>query len=299
MTLKREDIKKLIIQQMLLESIQEEGVIQKWLSNTALKGGDKLTKLGQRMAPKPEEDPEFLQDLSKIADFIQMYRDSKTITDSDFYKKFVMGVQEQINEQYQSQFLKQILSKKPTVKDVQDFVNHIGSNQQLSRELRNLQLKKVEVPSSPISQKPATAAVTPPDGKKAATTETPPETAAADKTTSAAVTTTTSAGQTGPETPIDVKVNDNIVNTNDVQIQVKPKPQSGGGRRGKAAAKNKANEEARSVADLIKLQKQGRLSGQDKTKLINILSGMSAEERANLQEAIVEEIFNLLTGKTK
>lgn len=295
MTLKREDIKKLIIQQMLLESIQEEGVIQKWLSNTALKGGDKLTKLGQRMAPKPEEDPEFLQDLSKIADFIQMYRDSKTITDSDFYKKFVMGVQEQINEQYQSQFLKQILSKKPTVKDVQDFVNHIGSNQQLSRELRNLQLKKVEVPEVPTTQKPATAAGTPSDDKKIANTETPPETAA--KTTSSSVTAPeTNTEKTAQSSEIERK--GALVNTQGANIQVKA--DKGGKRRASKQAKDAAEETAKKIADMLAKQEKGALPEKEQNELIQLLiKNPSLKQQQKLEEAIVEEIFNLLTGKYK
>lgn len=153
MTIKREDIKKLVIQQMLQESVQEEGAVTNWLrskiSSGAQAGGEKLAKFGQKMAPKPEEDPEFLKDLSKIADFIQMFRNSQTVTDSDFYKKFVMGMQEQVNEQYESQFLKQILSKKPTITDVEDFVKSISSSPALHKNLKSLELKKVEVPNTP------------------------------------------------------------------------------------------------------------------------------------------------------
>jgi hypothetical protein len=295
MTLKREDIKKLVIQQMLQESIQEESSIGRWLRSKvaagAQAGGEKLTKFGQEIAPKPEEDPEFLRDLSKIADFIQMFRNNKTVTDSDFYKKFVMGMQEQVNEQYQSQFLKQILSKKPTVADVEGFVKSISSSPALHKNLKSLELKKVEVPSSPTTQQPASQT----GDKKVVTTEKPPETVA--KATSSPVTEPKSDTEKAPP-PSEVELKGTSVNTKGANIQVKP--DKSGRRRATKQAQDAAEETAKKIADMLVKQQEGTLSAKEQNELIQLLiKNPSLKPQPQLQEAIVEEIFNLLTGKTK
>lgn len=287
MTLKREDIKKLIIQQMLQESIQEEGAVTNWLrskvSAGAQAGGEKLTKFGQRIAPKPEEDPEFLQDLSKIADFIQMFRNNKTVTDSDFYKKFVMGMQEQVNEQYQSQFLKQILSKKPTIADVEGFVKNVSSSPALHKNLKSLELKKIEVPDTTLSTKSA-----------------PPE----QKVVNSPATVQSKKEPTiEPSSP---KVPDLVpgteVTTKKAKIKFLPPVED---TPTPAAAQEIAKTSADRMAELKRKFDSGGLKADEKEELLNLLGiGKSQKKRKrraeeSLQEAIVEEIFNLLTGKTK
>lgn len=287
MTLKREDIKKLVIQQMLQESIQEESSIGRWLRSKvaagAQAGGEKLTKFGQEIAPKPEEDPEFLRDLSKIADFIQMFRNNKTVTDSDFYKKFVMGMQEQVNEQYQSQFLKQILSKKPTVADVEGFVKSISSSPALHKNLKSLELKKVEVPVTPVVV--------------SSTEEKPPETAA--KAASSPVTEPKSDTEKAPP-PSEVELKGTSVNTKGANIQVKAAKTGKGGKREKPTpeANKDAAETAQKIAVMLTKQEKGDLSAKEQNELIQLLI-KNPSLKPQLQEAIVEEIFNLLTGKTK
>lgn len=290
MTIKREDIKKLVIQQMLQESIQEEGV-QSWLSNALIGGGKVAQRAGEKIAP---EDPNFLNDLSLVADFIEMYRDK--VKNTEFYKKFFQP----INEQYESQYLKQLKAKKATLQDLNSFVDELQkmNDPAIKRDLG--ELSKSFKAISKTTDIPRTAT----DSTSSAIST---QAAKNDPTKS----TTTSSTVTSPETiapapnPNDVEVKGTTVTMPAANIQVK-KP-----RTRNPQAKVAAEETAKEIADMMKKQIARTLPPKDQTKLIQLLmkNPQQAEKAASVvvkptrktkvKEAIVEEIYNLLTGKNK
>jgi hypothetical protein len=297
-TIKREDIKKLVIQQMLQESIQEEGV-QSWLSNALIGGGKVAQRAGEKIAP---EDPNFLNDLSLVADFIEMYRDK--VKNTEFYKKFFQP----INEQYESQYLKQLKAKKATLQDLNSFVDELQKmdDPAIKRDLGELSKSFKAISKTTDIPRTATDSTSSAISTQAAKND-------------PAKSTTTSSTVTSPETiapapnPNDVEVRGTTVTMPAANIQVK-KPRTPRTRnpQAKVAAEETAEETAKEIADMMKKQIARTLSSKDQTKLIQLLmkNPQQAEKAASggakpttrktkVKEAIVEEIYNLLTGETK
>ena len=302
MTLKREDIKKLVIQQMLQESIQEEGV-EAWARQLfkKFKGTPSSTsQQGASSAQASKKPLDFNKKLELVSDFIQMNRDSKSVKDSDLGKMLFSA--NPLQEAYESQLLKLMKDKKIDEKDVDLFITQMSKNTQAKKQLIDLGL----IGDDKQSQQQAQA------GSETKTTTqtvqpTQPVRSAEERPISTSQTIASPPSKTlTTEPPTDVKVSGNNITTDSVNIQVKAEKDKGA-RKPSGEAKVKANQKAKSLADLLNLQKQGKLKDPEKTQLINILSGMSAEARAKLEEhkyislkeALVEEIFNLLTGKIK
>ena len=147
MTINREDIKKLVIQQMLQESIQEEGAVSDWLRQKAssglIGGGKAIQRAGEKIAPKDaskdgQKPLDFNKKLQLVADFIQMNRDSKVVKDSDLGKMLFSA--NPLQEAYESQLLKLMKDKKINEKDVDLFLSQMSKNEQARKQLQDLGL---------------------------------------------------------------------------------------------------------------------------------------------------------------
>lgn len=311
MTINREDIKKLVVQQMLQESIQEEGAVSDWFNKFSDKfnKGAEYVKASQKGASKDGQKPlDFNKKLQLVADFIQMNRDSKLVKDSDLGKMLFSA--NPLQEAYESQLLKLMKDKKIDEKDVDHFIFQMSKNEQARKQLQDLGLNV-----------PAQASAAASTQKQAE-----PETEVSDdmivgSTPNKEEPSTAAQKQEIPDLVPGMEVKTKKAKINFLPpVEDAPNPE---------AAKEVAKTSADRAAQLKQKFDSGKATAGEKDELLALMGigkqktvkrkttkkqpvkkgttvplqkgMMKAGGRLgeSLQEAIIEEIYNFLTGKTK
>lgn len=315
MAITREELKKLVLQEMQQNQV-DEGVGD-WLRSKAssmlTKTGQKMTQAGEKVAPPPQLDDKTLR---KVGDFLQMaQRDpelTKLILQTPFGKTvFGSDEKEKVTEALGQDFIKMIKDKKVTPQMLTGFIDAMKANPKAQKMMTGLGL-------IPKDSKPAQS-----------TAEKPAEEPVAQQT------------QTG-----DVPVSDSDIVATEPAAQQKNVPDLVSGIEVKTKKANikflapvedapsaeTAKEIAKTNADRAALLKQkfdsGKATASEKDELLALMGfGKQKTTKAkskkqsvkkaatsslqkgmmtaggrlgeSLQEAIIEEIYNLLTGKTK
>lgn len=149
MTLKREDIKKLVIQQMLQESVQEEGAVTNWLKSKVQKmaggGAAKTAADGGNKNPNRK--------IEGVADFLQQAQRSKELTALISNTKVGQAAgMKPVQEALGGDFVKQMRQAKITDADLDEFIGQMSKNATAKKILDDLGLTK---PDSQPQQQPA------------------------------------------------------------------------------------------------------------------------------------------------
>jgi hypothetical protein len=142
--IKHQDIKNLVMQELLNESINNEGVTD-WLraqSSKALSGvGKALTGAGEKLKPG---DPQIAKKLEKVGDFLQMAQRDKDITQlimqTDLGKKVFSSQEKSLEEALGQDFVKMMKDKKVTPQEVEAFVAAMNKNKKAKQMLDGLGL---------------------------------------------------------------------------------------------------------------------------------------------------------------
>ena len=173
MAIKHQDLKNLVMQELLNETINNEGVTD-WLraqSSKALTGaGRALTGAGEKIKP---EDPKFVKNLDKIGDFLQMAQRDRDITNAimqtELGKKVFSSQEKSLEEALGQDFTKMMKDKKVTPQEVSSFIAAMNIVPKAKKMLDGLGVD-IEVSdqdivgsstSADISQAPATVASEP------------------------------------------------------------------------------------------------------------------------------------------
>jgi hypothetical protein len=145
MAISREELKKLVIKEMLEQDLKNEGVSD-WLrskaSSVLTTTGKKMTQAGEKVAPPPQLDDKTLR---KVGDFLQMaQRDpgiTKAILATEFGKQ-VFGSDEEDNlkEALGADFIKMIKNKKVTPQMLTDFIDSMKKNEKANKMMTSLGL---------------------------------------------------------------------------------------------------------------------------------------------------------------
>ena len=174
MAIKHQDLKNLVIQELLNESINNEGVVD-WLrtqSSKAFSGAGKaLSGAGEKLKPG---DPNFVKKLDKIGDFLQDAQRDKDITaaimQTELGKKVFSSQEKSLEEALGRDFAKMMKDKKVTPQEVSSFVSAMSKNKKAKQMLDGLGIE-IEVgdqdvvgssPADSASQTPAGSTATPP-----------------------------------------------------------------------------------------------------------------------------------------
>lgn len=174
MAIKHQDLKNLVIQEMLNESINNEGVVD-WLrtqSSKAFSGAGKaLSGAGEKLKPG---DQNFVKKLDKIGDFLQDAQRDKDITaaimQTELGKKVFSSQEKSLEEALGRDFAKMMKDKKVTPQEVSSFVSAMSKNKKAKQMLDGLGIE-IEVgdqdvvgssPADSASQTPAGSTATPP-----------------------------------------------------------------------------------------------------------------------------------------
>jgi hypothetical protein len=305
-TIKREDIKKLVIQQMLQESIQEEGAVSDWLRQKAssglIGGGKAIQRAGEKIAPKDaskdgQKPLDFNKKLQLVADFIQMNRDSKVVKDSDLGKMLFSA--NPLQEAYESQLLKLMKDKKIDEKDVDLFLSQMSKNEQARKQLQDLGLiglaQQQTKPETDVSDDMIV-------GSTPAEKQPEPQQIAPDLVPGMEVKTKKAKINFLPpieDAPTPEAAKEVAKTSADRAAQLKQKFDSG-----KASANEKDELLALMGIGKQKTVKRRTMKKQPAKKVTTapLQKGMTkagGRLGESLREALVEEIYNLLTGKTK
>jgi hypothetical protein len=149
--IKHQDLKNLVIQELLNESINNEGVID-WFraqSSKATSGvgkaisgvGKTLSAAGEKLKPG---DPQIAKKLEKVGDFLQMAQRDKDITQlimqTDLGKKVFSSQEKSLEEALGQDFVKMMKDKKVTPQEVEAFVAAMNKNKKAKQMLDGLGL---------------------------------------------------------------------------------------------------------------------------------------------------------------
>jgi hypothetical protein len=143
MAITREELKKLVLQEMQQNQV-DEGVGD-WLRSKAssmlTKTGQKMTQAGEKVAPPPQLDDKTLR---KVGDFLQMAQRDKDITQlivqTDLGKKVFSSQEKSLEEALGQDFVKMMKDKKVTPQEVQAFVAAMNKNKKAKQMLDGLGL---------------------------------------------------------------------------------------------------------------------------------------------------------------
>jgi hypothetical protein len=327
MAITREELKKLVLQEMQQNQV-DEGVGD-WLRNTRSKASSMLTKTGQimtqageKVAPPPQLDDKTLR---KVGDFLQMaQRDpelTKLILQTPFGKEvFGSDEKEKVTEALGQDFIKMIKDKKVTPQMLTGFIDAMKASPKAQKMMTGLGLvPKDSKPAQSTAEKPAeepvaqqTQAGDVPVSDSDIESEEPVSTPEQD------------AAQAKPAEVPDV-VSGTQVTTKKAKINFLPPAEE---------EPQVAQQIAKTSADKLGVLKKkfdsgSILNAKEKDELLRLLGALPPAKTKkpiakpttsktkkqttssrgmqksggrlgeSLQEAIVEEIFNLLTGKIK
>jgi len=172
--IKHEDIKNLVMQELLNESINNEGVAD-WLKKQSSKflsgAGKTLSGAGEKLKPG---DPNFVKKLDKIGDFLQDAQRDKDITaaimQTELGKKVFSSQEKSLEEALGGDFAKMMKDKKVTPQEVSSFISAMSKNKKAKQMLDGLGIE-IEVgdqdvagssPADSAPQTPAGSATTAP-----------------------------------------------------------------------------------------------------------------------------------------
>ena len=151
MAIKHQDLKNLVIQELLNESINNEGVID-WVraqsSKAASGAGKALSGAGKALSGAGEKlkpgDPQIAKKLEKVGDFLQMAQRDKDITQlimqTDLGKKVFSSQEKSLEEALGQDFVKMMKDKKVTPQEVEAFVAAMNKNKKAKQMLDGLGL---------------------------------------------------------------------------------------------------------------------------------------------------------------
>jgi hypothetical protein len=326
MAITREELKKLVLQEMQQNQV-DEGVGD-WLrsktSSMLTKTGQKMTQAGEKVAPPPQLDDKTLR---KVGDFLQMaQRDpgiTKAILATDFGKQ-VFGSDEEDNiaEALGLDFIKMIKNKKVTPQMLTDFIESMKKNEKANKMMTGLGLiPKGSKPVEKSAEEPAgtsdvqqtqtgDAEVSDSDIESEEPVSTPEQDAAQakpaevpDVVSGTQVTTKKAKINFLPPVEEEPQVAQQIAKTSADKLGVLKKKFDSG-----SILNAKEKDELLRLLGALppaKTKKPIAKPTTSKTKKQTTSSLQRGMQKSggrlgeSLQEAIVEEIFNLLTGKIK
>jgi hypothetical protein len=165
--IKHQDIKNLVMQELLNESINNEGVAD-WLKKQSSKflsgAGKTLSGAGEKLKPG---DPNFVKKLDKIGDFLQDAQRDKDITaaimQTELGKKVFSSQEKSLEEALGQDFAKMMKDKKVTPQEVSSFISAMSKNKKAKQMLDGLGIEievgdQDVVGSSPADSAPQTPA---------------------------------------------------------------------------------------------------------------------------------------------
>lgn len=173
MKINKQDLKKLIIQEMLQEQINNEGALD-WAKKQAQKGLIGISNIANKGAAALETPELDKKKLDSIANFLQQaQRDtelSKLILTTTLGRKIFgdnKNIQQQnLNEILTGDFEKMMRDKKVTNADMEDFINAMSKNAKANKILSGLLGKQILNPNqssntTSVSQEPSQQAQVP------------------------------------------------------------------------------------------------------------------------------------------
>ncbi len=236
--------------------------------------GSAATKSADALEPKDASALTPEKKMSLIADFIQMNRDNKLVRSSDLYSK-LLSQETSLQEVYESDILKLMKQKKVTDSDIDKFIQQMSADDGLRKQLQDL---KLPVPAESDTDEPSK------QPEQAATQVNVP--AHSLNSIQRAIKDVTDGNPKRNSLEI-IQSAKNI--PDDVTISGK-----------KSSNKQKIKKAAEQTLQKAQhsLSKDGKLTQKDKKTWLD-MGGIIVAEEEKLQEAIVQEIYNLLTGETK